>query len=97
MASIGKNIKRLRMEKGITQEAFAKTINVSRQAVSSWETGRTQPDIEMLGSLSEALGVSIEELIYGERRNIKIDNEEKNYSDYRIDFSGGFCVGDNLF
>lgn len=79
MASIGKNIKRLRMEKGVTQEAFAKTINVSRQAVSSWETGRTQPDIEMLGSLSEALGVSIEELIYGERRNIKIDNEEKNY------------------
>lgn len=79
MANIGKNIKRLRMEKGVTQEAFAKTINVSRQAVSSWETGRTQPDIEMLGSLSETLGVSIEELIYGERRNIKIDNEEKNY------------------
>lgn len=79
MANIGKNIKRLRMEKGVTQEAFAKTINVSRQAVSSWETGRTQPDIEMLGSLSEALEVSIEELIYGERRNTKIDNEEKNY------------------
>lgn len=80
MASISKNIKRLRTEKGITQETFAKTINVSRQAVSSWETGRTQPDIDMLGTLSEALGVSVEELIYGERRNVKIDNEEKNYA-----------------
>ena len=73
MASIGKNIKRLRMEKGITQEAFAKTINVSRQAVSSWETGRTQPDIEMLGVLSETLGVSTEELIYGESHSLETD------------------------
>lgn len=79
MANIAKNIKRLRTEKGITQEAFSKTVNVSRQAISSWETGRTQPDIEMIGTLAEALGVSIEELIYGEKRNIKIDNEEKNY------------------
>ena len=80
MANISKNIKRLRTEKGITQESFSKMINVSRQAVSSWETGRTQPDIEMLGILSDALDVSIEELIYGERRNVKIDNEEKKYT-----------------
>ena len=80
MANIAKHLKRIRTEKGITQEAFSKMINVSRQAVSSWETGRTQPDIDMLGSISEALEVSIEELIYGERRNIKIDNEEKNYA-----------------
>lgn len=79
MSKIAYNIKRLRTAKGITQEAFAKTVNVSRQAISSWETGRTQPDIEMIGTLAEALGVSIEELIYGEKRNVKTDDTEKAY------------------
>ena len=79
MANIAVNIKRLRLQKGITQEAFAKSVNVSRQAISSWETGRTQPDIEMLGVLADSFGVSIEELIYGEKRNVKIDDTEKKY------------------
>ena len=79
MSKIAYNIKRLRTAKGITQEAFAKTVNVSRQAISSWETGRTQPDIEMIGTLADALGVSIEELIYGEKRNVKTDDTEKAY------------------
>ena len=79
MSKIAYNIKRLRTAKGITQETFAKTVNVSRQAISSWETGRTQPDIEMIGTLAEALDVSIEELIYGEKRNVKTDDTEKAY------------------
>ena len=79
MANIAVNIKRLRLQKGITQEAFAKSVNVSRQAISSWETGRTQPDIEMLGVLADSFGISIEELIYGEKRNVKIDDTEKKY------------------
>ena len=95
MANIAVNIKRLRLQKGITQEAFAKTVNVSRQAISSWETGRTQPDIEMIGSLADALGVSIEELIYGEKRNIKIDDTEKAYvstATIVLSILGGFML-----
>lgn len=95
MANIAVNIKRLRLQKGITQEAFAKTVNVSRQAISSWETGRTQPDIEMIGSLADALGVSIEELIYGEKRNIKIDDTEKTYvstATVVLSILGGFML-----
>ena len=91
MANIAVNIKRLRLQKGITQEAFAKTVNVSRQAISSWETGRTQPDIEMIGSLADALGVSIEELIYGEKRNIKIDDNGRT-SNPKI-YAGGDVAG----
>lgn len=79
MAKISKNIKKLRQEKGLTQEAFAEKLNLSRQAVSSWETGRTQPDVEMLGIISEKFSVSVEELIYGEKRNTAIDNGGKNY------------------
>lgn len=64
--SVGRNIKKFREEKGLTQDRLAATLNVTRQTLSSWETGRTQPDIDTLHSLSLALEVSVEELIYGE-------------------------------
>ncbi len=76
MTKISKNIKRLRNINNMSQEALAEKLFVSRQAVSSWENNRTQPDIEMLQKLSEVFSVSIEELIYGEKRNIVIENEE---------------------
>lgn len=79
MAKISKSIKKLRQDRGLTQEAFAERLNLTRQAVSSWETGRTQPDVEMLGIISKEFSVSIEELIYGEKRNTTIDNGTKNY------------------
>ena len=37
---------------GLTQEALAEKLHVTRQAVSSWENGKTQPDLEMLALLS---------------------------------------------
>ena len=45
--SIGSTIKRLRREKGITQEELAAKVFVTRQAVSRWETGETTPSIDM--------------------------------------------------
>ncbi len=65
---VGKNIKKFREEKKITQDALAEKLYVSRQAVSNWERGKTEPDIETLKKISEALEVSTEELIYGERQ-----------------------------
>lgn len=73
MAKVSKNIKKLRTEKNLTQDALAEKINVTRQTISSWENGRTQPDIDMLELLSSALGVGIEEIIYGEKRNIGLE------------------------
>ncbi|NMP38099.1 MAG: DUF2157 domain-containing protein [Clostridiales bacterium] len=67
MAKISKTIKKLRNSRELTQDSLAEQLFVSRQTVSSWETDRTQPDIEMLKKLSEVLDVSIEELIYGEK------------------------------
>lgn len=63
---VGKNIKKAREAKGISQEQLAERLNVTRQAVSNWERGKTEPDIQMLQQLSEVLEVSVEELIYGE-------------------------------
>ncbi len=72
---VGKNIKRYREEKQITQECLAKKLNVTRQAVSNWENSKTQPDIDMLNSIAQHLEVTIEELVYGEKREVKvIDN-----------------------
>ena len=65
MNSVGKNIKQLRNEKEMTQDQLAEKLHVTRQAVSNWETGKTQPDIETLSALAECFGITVEELIYG--------------------------------
>lgn len=54
----------------MTQDQLAEQLNVTRQAVSSWENGRTEPDIETLQKISEVLNVTVEELIYGEKKTI---------------------------
>lgn len=77
MAKISKNIKQFRNENKMTQEALAEKINVTRQTVSSWETDRTQPDIEMLEALADTFGVGVEELIYGKKNKVGLEPEKK--------------------
>ena len=64
---IGKKIQRLRTERGLTQEQFAKKLFVSRTAVSKWETARGLPDVSLLQPLAQALGISVIELMNGEK------------------------------
>lgn len=68
MNAVGKNLKQLRQREKLTQDALAERLHVTRQAVSSWETGKTQPDIETLTALAGALGADVRELIYGPER-----------------------------
>lgn len=65
MNDIGKNIKKLRQRNKLTQEELAETLRVTRQAVSNWETGKNQPDIDTLQTLAEVLKADIKELLYG--------------------------------
>lgn len=67
MSQVGHNIKKYREQKGMTQEEMAEQLNVTRQTVSSWETGRTEPDIETLHRIGVCLEVTVEELIYSKR------------------------------
>ncbi|MBR6567347.1 MAG: helix-turn-helix transcriptional regulator [Clostridia bacterium] len=60
---LGENIKRLRREKGITQEALAELLSVSFQSVSRWERGESYPDITLLPVLSGFFGVTVDELL----------------------------------
>ena len=71
---VGKNIKKYREQKGMTQDALAEKLNVTRQALSNWERGKTQPDIDTLQRISEMLEVSVEELIYGHKTDEKSTN-----------------------
>lgn len=52
-------IKKLREKNGLTQEQMAERLMISRQAVSRWENGETQPDTESLKLLSKEFNVSI--------------------------------------
>ena len=56
-------LKNLRERNNLTQDQMAERINVTRQAVSRWETGQTQPNPEMLKVLSREFGVSINTLL----------------------------------
>ena len=61
MSNIGKTIKKIRAEKGLTQEQLAEQLHVTRQAVSNWEQEKTQPDVETLTTMAEVLEVPVEE------------------------------------
>ena len=64
---IGKFIATLRKEKSMTQEQLGAKLGVTNKTVSRWENGNYMPDVEMLSLLSKEFGVSINELVSGER------------------------------
>ena len=63
--NVGRNIRTLRTRAGITQDQLAEKLFVSRQTVSNYETGRSQPDVDMLVKIAETLGTDAGALIYG--------------------------------
>ena len=66
-AKVGKFIAQLRKERGLTQEELGQRVGVTNKTVSRWENGNYMPDIELLVPLGEILGVSVNELLAGER------------------------------
>ncbi len=60
---LSENIKRLRREKGLTQENLAEYFGVSFQSVSNWERGEAYPDITLLPRLAVFFNVSVDELL----------------------------------
>lgn len=58
MQTIGEKIKKLRKQKGVSQEETAFELGVTRQTVSKWESGAMQPNAESIRMLSDYFGVS---------------------------------------
>ena len=63
----GAFVAQLRKERGMTQKELADILHVTDKAVSKWETGKGFPDMKLLEPLARALGVSLVELMRGER------------------------------
>ena len=71
---LGTKIRKLRRRDGRTQEALAQALGVTSQAVSRWESGGSYPDLNLLPSIANYFGVSIDELFgYDNERAQKID------------------------
>ena len=74
----GEFLKRLRKEKGLTQEQLAEKFYVSSRTVSRWETGSNMPDLSILIELADFYDVDIREIIDGERKGENMDQETKD-------------------
>ena len=85
---IGNFLKNLRKEKGITQEMLAEKLNVSGRTVSRWETGNNMPDISLLIELAEFYDISIPEIVNGERKNEKMNEEVKEVAETMSNYAG---------
>ncbi|MBR2316079.1 MAG: helix-turn-helix transcriptional regulator [Clostridia bacterium] len=74
---LGENIRRLRLEKGITQETLADFLGVTFQSVSRWEREEGYPDITLLPSIASFFGVSVDDLL-----GICEDKNEQKINEY---------------
>ena len=62
---ISKNIKALRMQKGLTQKELADLLHVTSQAVSRWEKGDVEPSIDTISEMASIFEVTTDEIIGG--------------------------------
>lgn len=75
MIEFGEKVKKLREEKGMTQQTMADQLYVTRAAVSRWECGARYPDLLTAKKIAEVLGTSIDELLSGEEFKRDIEKE----------------------
>ena len=85
---IGENIRHLRREKDITQEQLAEIMGVSYQSVSRWENGTCYPDMELLPTIAQFFGTTVDQLM-GINEQLEIEKVE----DYLLRFQIAISVG----
>ncbi|MFL8674991.1 helix-turn-helix domain-containing protein [Clostridioides sp. GD02404] len=106
--NFGENLKRLRKERNLSQEQLSEMLNVSRQAISKWESNKTYPDIENLMLLRNIFNIALDDLLFDENKDkieavIKSSKLPTNSTNYDEDESedelsdnfmiGGFIIG----
>ena len=75
---VGALIRRLRVEKSMTQSQLAKRLLVSAKAVSKWENGLGLPDISLIAPLAEVLGVELKTMLAGDLGESKVHGGNMN-------------------
>ena len=71
----GALIREIRTEQGMTQKDLAAKLHVSEAAVSKWETGKGFPDIVILETLADVLGISMTSILKGDRESAEENSE----------------------
>lgn len=79
---LGSQIKKYRGEKQLSQEQLAEKIYVSRQTISSWENGKSYPDIHSLLLLSNVFEISLDQLIKGDIEIMKNEISKEDISEF---------------
>ena len=90
--NFSENLQTLRKAKGISQEQLAEQLDVSRQAVSKWETDGGYPEIDKIVALCEIFGCTMDELITGKISVDKNDlrqKHERHYKSFSIQIATG--------
>ena len=64
--NFGSQIKKIRAKNDLTQEQLSEKLSVSRQTISSWETDRNLPDLEMGVKIAQVFDISLDQLILGD-------------------------------
>lgn len=72
MTNINETLRQLRLDRGMTQDEVAGQVGLTRQAVSSYESGRTQPGLDILQRLADVYQVELTDLIYGRTRGLRL-------------------------
>ena len=75
---IGKFISLCRKEKNLTQVQLAEKLNITNRAVSKWETGKSCPDVSLMLELCDILGITVNELLSGERITMEFQYRQEN-------------------
>lgn len=80
---IGKKLKEKRLEENYTQKELAEILHVSRQTISSWEVGRTYPDLDVLIAISELYNTPLDDLLKEDSEMVKDITEKVKKSERR--------------
>lgn len=91
--SLSKNVKIKRKELKLSQEYIAEQLGVSRQAVSKWETGQSEPTAKNLRELADLFGISLSELIEPEKADKEKMIENKKQLDKIVCMAIGAYTG----
>ncbi|AQP54046.1 XRE family transcriptional regulator [Vagococcus penaei] len=90
---ISKRIKEFRQSNQLTQKELGEQLNVSDKTISSWETGRTYPDVSMIIKLSDIFDISLDEFLRGDVKIVeKIDKDLRQKKIYKY----GLVIGSLL-
>lgn len=85
-------LQELRRQNGMTQEALAEALFVSRTAISKWESGRGYPNIDSLKAISKYFSVTIDELLSSEQALTIAEEENRQKHQHLLDLV--FCLLD---